>query len=47
MAVAIGYGQTPMAGESALRKEVKEAIVTLKNNATGKTRQTTTDKEGR
>jgi outer membrane receptor protein involved in Fe transport len=52
LAVAIGYGQTPTATLSGVVRTmqgevVKEAIVTLKNNATGKARQATTDKEGR
>src|SRR5262245_8442865 len=52
MAVPIGYGQTPTATLSGVVRTmqgeiIKEAIVTLKNNATGKTRQATTDKEGR
>src|SRR5215475_8415644 len=52
MAVAIGYGQTPTATLSGVVRTmqgevIKEAIVSLKNNATGKTRQVKTDKEGR
>src|SRR5215510_10669454 len=50
--VASGYGQTPTATLSGVVRTmqgevIKEAIVTLKNNATGKARQVTTDKEGR
>jgi Carboxypeptidase regulatory-like domain/TonB dependent receptor len=52
MAVAIGYGQTPTATLSGVvRNEqgevIKEATVTVKNNATGKARQVTTDSDGR
>jgi hypothetical protein len=52
MAVAIGYGQTPTATLSGVVQTmqgqvIKEATVTLKNNATGKLRQDTTDKDGR
>jgi hypothetical protein len=52
MVVAIGYGQTPTATLSGVVRTmqgevIKEAIVTLKSNATGKARQITTDKEGR
>src|SRR5262245_20373928 len=50
--VAIGYGQTPTATLSGVvRNEqgdlLKEATVTVKNNANGKSRQVTTDKDGR
>jgi Carboxypeptidase regulatory-like domain/TonB dependent receptor len=52
MAVVIGYGQTPTATLSGVvRNEqgevVKEATVSVKNNATGKARQVTTDSDGR
>jgi hypothetical protein len=52
MAVAISYGQTPTATLSGVvvtgqGEVIKEAKVTVKNNATGKARQTTTDKYGR
>src|SRR5215813_9423018 len=52
MAVAIGYGQTPTATLSGVVRTVRgevlnKATVTVKNNATGKTRQDKTDKEGR
>jgi Carboxypeptidase regulatory-like domain/TonB dependent receptor len=52
MAVAIGYGQTPTATLSGVvRNEqgevIKEATVTVKNSATGKARQVTTDSDGR
>src|SRR5262245_38540226 len=52
MAIAIGYGQTPTATLSGVvRNEqgevLKEATVTVKNSANGKSRQVTTDKDGR
>src|SRR5215813_7602568 len=52
MAVAIGYGQTPTATLSGVVRTgqgeiIKEATVTVKNNATGKARQVKTDKDGR
>jgi carboxypeptidase family protein len=52
MAVAVGYGQTPTATLSGVvRNEqgevIKEATVTVKNSATGKARQVTTDSDGR
>jgi carboxypeptidase family protein/TonB-dependent receptor-like protein len=52
LVVAGGYGQTPTATLSGVVRTmqgevIKEAIVTLKNNATGKARQVKTDKEGR
>src|SRR5215510_12089332 len=52
MAVAISYGQTPTSTISGVvRNEqgevIKEATVTVKNNATGKARQVSTDSDGR
>jgi outer membrane receptor protein involved in Fe transport len=52
MAVAIGYGQTPTATLSGVvRNEqgevIKEATVAVKNTDTGRSRQVTTDKDGR
>src|SRR5215813_13637807 len=52
LVVSSGYGQTPTATLSGVVRTmqgevIKEAIVTLINNATGKARQVTTDKEGR
>src|SRR5262245_62014006 len=52
MVVAIGYGQTTTATLSGVvstvqREVVKKATVTVKNNATGKTRQATTHENGR
>ncbi|MBO0861199.1 MAG: TonB-dependent receptor, partial [Chloracidobacterium sp.] len=52
MAAAISYGQTPTATLSGVvrttQSEVlKDATVTVKNNATGKARQVKTDSEGR
>ncbi len=53
MAVAVvGYGQTPTATLSGVvRNEqgevIKEATITVKNNATGKSRQVTSDNAGR
>jgi carboxypeptidase family protein/TonB-dependent receptor-like protein len=52
MAVAIGYGQTPTATVSGVVSNgqgavIKDAAVTIKNNATGKMRQTTSDSQGR
>ncbi len=52
MAVAVGYGQTPTATLSGVvRNEqgevIKEATVTVKNNVTGKSRQVTSDNDGR
>src|SRR5215468_7913599 len=52
MAVASGYGQTPTATLSGVVRTVqseaiKKATVTVKNEATGKSRQVTTDGDGR
>src|SRR5262245_8125060 len=52
MAVAIGYGQTPTATLSGVVRTVqleaiKKATITVKNNATGKSREVTTDMDGR
>jgi hypothetical protein len=52
MAVAIGYGQTPTATLSGVVRTVqseaiKKATVTVKSDATGKSRQVTTDGDGR
>jgi hypothetical protein len=50
--VASGYGQTPTATLSGVVRTVqseaiKKATITVKNNATGKSRQVTTDGDGR
>jgi hypothetical protein len=52
LAVAIGYGQTPTATLSGIVSNgqgaiIKDAAITVKNAATGKVRQATTDKDGR
>ncbi|MBO0799201.1 MAG: carboxypeptidase regulatory-like domain-containing protein, partial [Blastocatellia bacterium] len=52
IAAAVGYGQTPTATLSGVvRNEqgevIKDATVSVKNNATGIARQVTTDKDGR
>src|SRR5262245_27548484 len=52
MAVAVGYGQTPTATLSGVVRTVqseviKKATVIVKNDATGKSRQVTTDENGR
>src|SRR5262245_61896679 len=52
MAAAIGYGQTPTATLSGVvrtmqSEAIKKATITVKNNATGKSRQVTTDGDGR
>jgi outer membrane receptor protein involved in Fe transport len=52
MAVASGYGQTPTATLSGVVRTVqseaiRKATITVKNNATGKSRQVTTDGDGR
>src|SRR5215471_7195476 len=51
-ATAISYGQTPTATLSGVVRTVqsevlKDATVTVTNNATGKARQVRTDKDGR
>src|SRR5262245_50629343 len=52
MAVAFGYGQTRTATLSGVVRTVqseaiKKATITIKNEATGKSRQVTTDMDGR
>src|SRR5262245_42241451 len=52
LVVSSGYGQTPTATLSGVvltgqGEVIKEATVTIKNNATGKSRQATSDKYGR